>query len=211
MTPCQPSALARAFAIVALAALAAASGCSLTRPAPVMETYLLEPALPAPVAHTQAGSLRVGSVNVAAAYRLRSFVVRESDLKFESDFYHEFFVPPAVMIADATARALAVAKVFTHVARPGASVDADWILEGFVGALYADARDAAKPLAVIQVTYYLSRDNGGADAPVWSKAYRRQVPFVPGTLSYVNALNAGLSEILAELATDLAAAELPAR
>jgi ABC-type uncharacterized transport system auxiliary subunit len=140
---------------------------------------------------------------------LRSFVVRDSDVKYASDFYHEFFVPPAVMLADATARALAAAKVFTHVARPGASVDADWILEGFVGALYADARDPAKPLAVIEVTYYLSRDNGGADAPVWSKAYRRRMPFEPGTLAYVNGLNAGLSEILAELATDLAAAQLP--
>jgi hypothetical protein len=64
---------------------------------------------------------------------------------------------------------------------------------------------------VIQVTYYLSRDNGGADAPVWSKAYRREIPFVPGTLSYVNGLNTGLSEILAELATDLAAAQLPGK
>jgi hypothetical protein len=177
----------------------------------VKETYLLEPALPAHVAKTQAGSMRLGTVNVAAPYRLRSFVIRDSELQYESDFYHEFFVLPGVMIADATGRALTSARVFAHVTRPGAAVDADWVLDGFVGALYADTRDVAKPVAVLQVTYYLSRDNGGADSPAWSKAYRKTVAFAPGTLAYVNALNAALSEILAELATDLAAAPLPAK
>jgi cholesterol transport system auxiliary component len=160
----------------------------------------------------QPGTLRVGTVNVAAAFRGRSFVVRDAEFRFESDFYHEFFVPPGVMIADATARALARGKVFSVVTRPGVVVDADWILDGFVGTLHADARDAASPAAVLQVTYYLSRDDGGASAPVWSHAYFKRVAFAgSATDAYVTALNGALSEILAELAQDLAAAQVPAR
>ena len=67
-------------------------------------------------------------------------------------------------------------------------------------------------MAVLEITYYLSRDDGGASAPVWSRAYAKRVSFVPtGTVDYVNALNTAFSEILAELTRDLAAAQLPTR
>ena len=198
--------------MLVLAATVLAAGCSLTRPAPVKQTYLLDPALPAAVAKAQPGTMRIGTVNVAAAFRGRSFVVRESEFRFDSDFYHEFFVPPGVMLADSTARALARAKVFNVTTRPGVVVDADWVLDGFVGTLHADARDAASPAAVLQVTFYLSRDDGGASAPVWSRAYAKRMAFAgSSTDAFVTALNGALSEILAELARDLAAAALPAK
>ena len=212
MTFRRPHAGRSAALILALAAAVLAAGCSLTRPSPVKQTYLLDPALPAPAAKSQPGTMRLGTVNVSAAFRGRSFVVRDSEFRFDSDFYHEFFVPPGVMIADSTARALARAKVFTVVTRPGVVVDADWVLDGFVGTLHADARDAASPAAVLQVTFYLSRDDGGASAPVWSHAYFKRVAFTgSNTDAYVTALNGALSEVLAELAQDLAAANLPAR
>jgi ABC-type uncharacterized transport system auxiliary subunit len=198
--------------IAALVAVAFTAGCSFTRPATVKESYLLEPVLPEPAAKAQSASLRVGTVNVGAAFRGRSFIVRDSEFKFESDFYHEFFVPPGVMIADSTARALAKGKAFADVARPGVVVDADWVLDGFVGALYADARNTAKPEAVLQMTYYLSRDDGGASAPVWSHPYFKRVALTsPSTDAYVSALNAAFSEILAELVRDLSAVQLPAK
>jgi ABC-type uncharacterized transport system auxiliary subunit len=200
----------RAAVVVVLAAAAALSACSLTRPSIVKETFLLDPTNPPPVARSQAGSLRVGVINVGAAYRARSFTVRSTDLKYESDFYHEFFVAPGAMIADATARALQVSKAFASTSRPGAAIEADWLLDGFVGALYADMRDPAKPMAVLQITYYLSRDNGGVGAPVWSRGYFKRVPFASsGTEAYVNALNGALTEILAEMTRDIAAADLP--
>jgi ABC-type uncharacterized transport system auxiliary subunit len=213
MMSCPCSLTRRATLVLALAATAAfVTGCGLTRPALVKQTYLLEPALPAPAATMQAGTLRMGSVNVAAPFRGRSFVVRDSEFVFASDFYHEFFVAPGVMIADATAQALVRGKVFTIVTRPGVVVDADWVLDGFVGALQADARDVAKPAAVLEITYFLSRDDGGASAPVWSRNYAKRVPFAASsTDAYVTALNAALSEILAELARDLAAVPLPPR
>jgi ABC-type uncharacterized transport system auxiliary subunit len=210
MTSCRRNITRRAAAALALGALAVVTGCSFTRSSLVKETYLLDPAAPPTLAKPQPGSLRVGAVNVAAPFRARSFVVRDTELQYESDFYHEFIVSPALMLTDATARALAAAKVFAGVARPGVTAGADWVLDGFVSALYADTRDAKQPVAVIEVTYYLSHDDGGVNSPVWSQAYRKEVPVTSSTTSaYVAGLNTALAEILADLARDLAAVQLP--
>ena len=91
-------------------------------------------------------------------------------------------------------------------------VDPDWILDGFVESLYGDARDVAKPAAVLTITYYLRRGDADAGVPFWSKKYERRVPFTAGSAgAYVAALNGAFSDILAELARDLSAASLPAR
>ena len=208
MTASRREWIRRALTVATGAALGlAAGGC--TRPSPVKGTYVLEPALPPPVAKTQAGLLRVGTITVGAPYRGRSFVVRESDLKFETDYYNEFLVAPGANISEATARALAAAKVFTSVAPQGVVVDPDWLLDGFADALYGDARSVDKPAAVLTITYFLRRGSSDAGVPIWSRTYERRVPFTPGSAgAYVKALNNALGEILAELARDLSAAQL---
>ena len=48
--------------------------------------------------------------------------------------------------------------------------------------------------------------------PFWSHRYERRLPFTEGSASgYATALNTAFGEILAELAKDLAAADLPKR
>ena len=201
---------------IALAACAVATltlaGCAVTRTSPVKQTFLLDPPAPAAVARAQQGTLRVDGVNVAAPFRGKAFVFRESELKYETDFYHEFIVAPAANIGEATARGLQRSGAFARVMAPGAPADADWVLEGFVAALYGDLRDASKPAAELAITYYLSRADGGFGVPVWSREYAQRVPFAPNTAAaYAAALNAALGQIIADLARDLAAAELPKR
>ncbi|MCC6198553.1 MAG: membrane integrity-associated transporter subunit PqiC [Burkholderiales bacterium] len=189
------------------AALVAAAGAALascSRPQPVKGQFVLEPALPPPVAKTQQGLLRVGSLTVAAPFRGRQFVFRETDLKFETDYYNEFLVAPGANIGEATARALAAAKVFTAVAPASVTVDPDWLLDGFVESLYGDGRNMSKPVAVLTIVYFLRPVAGDAGVPVWSRRYERQVPFTTGSAAdYVAAQNKALGEILAELARDL--------
>ncbi len=195
-------------AALAAAAAAALGGCS--RPAPIKGTFVLEPALPPPVAKTQPGLLKIGSITVAAPFRGRQFVFRKSELEFETDYYNEFLVQPAANIADATARALAASRVFASVSPSSVALDPDWILDGFVDALYGDGRSMDKPVAVLAVTYFLRRTAGDAGVPVWSKTYTRRLPFTPGSAAaYIVAQNAALGEVLAELATDLSALTLP--
>lgn len=201
-----------AWVPAAIAMLALLQACSFTRPAPIKGTYVLEPAFPPAAARSHPGMLRVGTTAIAAPYRGRAFVFRESDLKYETDYYHEFLVSPGANIGEATARALASAKVFASVAPSGVLADADWVLESFVNALYGDIRDKEKQAVVLSITYFLRRGDSDSGVPIWSKTYERRVPFVPGSAAaYVTALNTAFGEILADLARDLSAASLPAK
>jgi len=199
----------RQFVRLGLATAAAGAVAACSRPAPIKGTYVLEPAMPPPAARTHPGVLRVGSVTVAAPYRGRAFVYRETDLKYETDYYHEFLVGPGPNIAEATVRALGAAKVFSVVAPGNLGVDADWVLDGFVDALYGDGRTPSKPSAVLRITWFL-RPHSGEAVPVWTRTYERTIPFATGSAAaYIDAQNKALSEILAELAGELAAATLP--
>jgi ABC-type uncharacterized transport system auxiliary subunit len=134
------------------------------------------------------------------------------ELRFETDFYVEFLVPPASMLTEQTARALTSAKSFARIAGPGASADADWVLDGFADALYADTRDSSKPAAELSITYYLTPAGGIEQTPVWTHEYRKRVPMRDGSpVAYADALNGAFSEIVAELAVDLSRAQLPKR
>jgi cholesterol transport system auxiliary component len=196
-------------AFVTLTLLAACS--AVTRPAPIRQTYLLDPPLPQALPQAQPGALRVGSISVAAPFRGKAFVYRMDNLRFETDFYVEFLVPPAAMLTDQTARALERAKPFSRIAGPGASVDAEWVLDGFASALYADTREAGKPAAELAITYYLTRSGGAEQTPVWSHDYRRHAPMRDSSATaFAEALNAAFGEIVAELARDLASVRLPA-
>jgi len=207
--------LLRTLTVVASVALAAVvASCALSRPSPVKRTFLLDPTLPAAAsAAAKPVSIRVGSVSVAAPFRGKQFVFRESDLKFESDFYDEFFVAPAIMFSDATAKALVAAKAFRRVVPfGGASDDGEYTLDGFVSEFYADTRDAAAPAAVITITYYLTPANVIGQNVVWTKEYRQREKVAGvGAEAIARGWNAALTAILAELARDLAAASLPGR
>ncbi len=194
--------------LAAIALILALGACSLSRPAPLKRTFLLDPPLPAAVATPKPGVLRMGAFSVASPYRDRSFVYRTGDLKYESDYYYEFFVPPGPMIAEDVAKALSAAKVFSRVV-PGAAApeDGDYTLEGFVSDLYADTRQSPN-MAEIAISFYLSRTAFPA-AVVWSRDYRQRQALKANTPdALAEAWNAGLAAILAELARDLAAADL---
>ena len=201
-----PVAARRAF--VAAVALAFA-GCTLTRPAPVKQQFLLDPPAPPVVAKSQSTSARVGIINVAAPFRGRSFISREPDLRYETDYYSEFLVPPGTMLTELTARALDQSRAFSTSPPPGSVVATDWLLDGFASALYADERDGKKIAAEIAISYYLFQADGGSGLPVWTRDYQKRVPLsAPTAQAYATALNAALGEILADLTRDLAAANL---
>jgi ABC-type uncharacterized transport system auxiliary subunit len=196
------------LAAAALLALALAACNPLTRPAPVRQTYLLEPALPAAVARSRPETLRVTRVDVAAPFRGREFVYRVDALRYETDFYDQFLVAPGAMFTEQTARAIDAARVFARVLPQASGADADASLQGFVSAMFADARDGQPVAAQLSITYYLSRDASGT-TPVWSRDYHRRVELgerTPG--AYAAALNRAFADILAELVRDLAALPL---
>lgn len=193
------------YVVTAAAVAATLTACSITRPAPVKQMYLLEAPPAAVVAAPSPKSARIGTVTVAAPYRDRAFVVREADMRFENDYYHEYVVAPAAMIAEAIARSLSESQVFAKVIPPNAPPEADLTIDAFVSAFYADNRDPKTPAAELAVTFYVSRSGGGG-APIWSKSYRRRtVMTAPSAETYIATQSAALGEILAEAARDMAA------
>jgi len=212
-SPSSRAFLRRAVAALALCALALAStSCSLSRPSPAKRSFLLDPMMPVAAATAaKPAALRVGVVNVGAPFRGKAFVYRQDELKYEADFYNEFFVAPAAMLSEAAGRAVTAANIFRRVIPPSATGDAgDYVLDGFASELYGDARDTAKPAAVLTVTFYLSSATAAMPTVLWSREYRQRVGFTgadPEALA--RAWNEALSTILADLARDLAAAELP--
>jgi hypothetical protein len=134
-------------------------------------------------------------------------VFRESDLRYEADYYDEFFIAPAIMFSDATAKALAASKVFRAVVR-----SAPRPTKG-TSCSTASSRSSTRipamlraPTAVITITYYLTPANAIGSGVAWTHEYRSARRFrESGPEGVARGLNAALSAILAELARDLCA------
>jgi len=197
--------LRTSFAVVLIATL---WGCS--RPSPVKQTYLLQ-APPATQAATtpRPSTLKVGTISVATPFRGRSMVYREGDLKYESDFYNEYFVAPSAMLTEGAATWLAGAGVFREVLPAAANADGDFVLEGFVSELYGDYRDADKPAAVLTGKFFLIDNRVLSGVPVWQTELKQRVALPsrsPDALAL--ALNGAWAAMLGDLSREIAAAKL---
>jgi cholesterol transport system auxiliary component len=188
----------------------AIAGCGLTRPATVKQTYLLQTPPPLQNPGTpRATTLRIGAINVATPFRGKSLVYREGELKYESDFYNEFFVAPAAMFTESAGTWLATAGLFKAVLPAGTNADGDYVLEGFVGELYGDYR-AGNRAAVLSAKFFLIDASVLSGVPVWETEIRERVPLSSDAPDALAAgINAAWAATLNDLARAIAQAKLP--
>jgi uncharacterized lipoprotein YmbA len=200
---------ARCALVAAMVGILAA--CGLSRPAPVKQTYLLQPQSPAQAASTpRPGTLKIGTIAVAAQFRGKALVYREADLKYEADFYNEFFVAPSAMLTESAATWLAAARVFDDVLPQSANAVGDYVLEGFVSELYGDYRDAAKPAAVLSGKFFLIDSRNASGVPMWQTELTQTIALASrGPDQLAAALNSAWTAMLNDLARQLSTAPLP--
>jgi cholesterol transport system auxiliary component len=201
------------FRLPLLASLLCAmlAACSLTRPAPVKHTWLIDAQRSVtPAESPLPGLLLVDSVVVAEAFAGKPMVYRFEDHRYESDFYNEFFVAPRDIIGQRVLEWLQAAQLFETVAPLSGSRARDARrLRTFVNEMYADVRDRAQPTAVLSVQFYIVSENESGKPVRFGQQLRNVAPMRDDSAqAYAEALSQALAAVLAELEKQLRSASL---
>lgn len=205
---------ATALGAVALATLALAA-CSLSRPAPDRQSFLLNPpgggmnTGPSAVVTRDAPSVRVNRFAVAQPFGGKSLVYRLDDHRYETDFYHQFLALPGTMLTEGTIGFLGAHGRFRATVPMSSSVAARYVLEASVTSLLGDFRAEQAPAAVMAVRFLLARDS--ADATVlYDRLIEKRVPIPARTpQALVAGLDTAFAQVLTELDSDLRKLTLP--
>jgi cholesterol transport system auxiliary component len=192
--------------ILVLALLCLLPGCvSLQRSYPDKRFFAFDVTGPAQAARSGGrGTLQVADVRVSSRYSGKNFVYRLSDTTYETDFYNEFLVSPAALIAEELAAGLRRSGLFQNVIDRASDIQPDWVLEAVVDSLYGDFRNSAAAKAVLEMRVFVTNGRGSTSQIVLQKNYASSVPLdgrSPEAL--VNGWGRALEEILSELASDM--------
>jgi uncharacterized lipoprotein YmbA len=192
------------LALPACAALALAA-CSIGKPIPAPNTYVVQPPAPqsVPSAVSDPESLRIGNVRVAAAYAGSALVYRVDEVRFTSDPYSRFIADPGTMLGDQMAAWLGRTGRFA-VAGPESTLPAHYLLEATVTELYGDFRPERAAAAVLAVQFALVDQTGARPKAVLERSIARRVDLPRASPdALVRGYGDALAQILAELSTDL--------
>jgi cholesterol transport system auxiliary component len=128
----------------------AVAACSnpLSRPYPEKQLFLLEARRTGSAPRAARGKIvLVRDVQSTPGTESRSLVTRLPGGQQRSDFWNEFFAPPAAMVDDALRRWLTDSGAAAAVLAPGSRARADIAIEATLTALFGDGTDAAAPRA----------------------------------------------------------------
>lgn len=190
--------------------LVATAGCSLMQPAVVKQKFLLPavpPAGPAAAAAPVVPALaRVNLIGVAVPFAATNLIYRRDDLRYEADFYDEYFVAPRDLLTERVRAWIGASGVFRGVALGGSPLSAVYELNGFVSEFYGDLRPGRAPEAVVAAEFVLSDVSVSPARLVWHQAYSRRVPLVgSGPAQVAQGLDTALTGVLGDLCAGLRA------
>jgi ABC-type uncharacterized transport system auxiliary subunit len=197
----------RKFLVISSIALLVAA-CSIGKPVPQATTYVVEPNPPTQRVSGAHSSdvVRMGNIRVAAAFSGNALVYRTSDASFTSDPYQAFIADPPAMFGTQMAAWLDRAGPFKAVAQPDSALSANYMLEAAVTELYGDFRPGRSATAVVEIQFALVDLSATGSGLVFSRTISRRIPLEQSSPEgLVKAYGRAVSEILTELAGDLAA------
>ncbi len=116
--------------------------------------------------------IEVRRFTINPAFSAKELTYRTGHFKYETDFYNEFLVSPAVMITEKVRNWLSASGLFQRVLEPGSYVEPTHIIEGNIVTLYGDYRDKSSPTAVMEIRVFLLKTKAvEAPAIVFGKTY----------------------------------------
>lgn len=189
--------------------VAVSAGCSLMQPAVVKQKFLL-PAVPPAAGAADAAApvvpalVRVNLIGVAVPFSSTNLVYRRDDLRYDTDFYNEYFVAPRDMLTERVRAWVGASGVFRGVAPGGSPLSATYELNGFVSEFYGDLRPGRAPEAVVAAEFVLSEVSVSPARLVWHQAYSRRVPLAgTGPAQVAQGLDTALTGVLGDLCAGL--------
>ncbi len=146
------------------------------------------------------GVLRVRRFTASKLSEGNELVTRVGETEYETDFYNQFFSPPAMQLTEQAHRWLGASGRFSAVVGTGSSLPETHILEGNVVSLYSDSRSSS---AVLEIQFMLVKVSAEPAAVIFQKSYREVATGAQGPETSVRAWNAALGRILSSLEADL--------
>ena len=190
---------------LAAAALFSVTGClNLKTGYPVKNYFLLDAKRTDKKGDEKGPMIQVQRFRISPRYQGKGFVYRFEKLKFESDFYNEFFISPEDMITEQVQQWLSESKIFTLVTDRNSEPPPDCVLEGWITELYGDFRNGETPKAVMELKFLFLSANKSPGQILFNKRYRADVPVKEKTSSLLaKGWNQALETILHQLEQDL--------
>ncbi len=145
--------------------------------------------------------LNLRPFRISPQYVNRGFVYRLSQVSWDSDFYNEYFLPPANMLAEETRLWLEASGLFAKVLDASSELDSTHVLESSITSLYADLSDKHTPKAVLEMQFLLVEEKpGNAVSIVFHENTREEVPLESKSPTAVaEGLTKALEQTLAKL------------
>jgi cholesterol transport system auxiliary component len=167
--------------------------------------YILDAVRRAAPAETESEIvLDVQDFTTDAAFASKKLVYRKTEFEYESDFYDEFVISPAVMLTEKTRNWLANSGLFARVLDPGSYTKPTHTLRANITALYVDVRDKKSPTAVMQIRFFLIPEQPAEKSISLAETYNASVDVEAKTAeAFVQGFNRCLEQILTDLEQDL--------
>jgi cholesterol transport system auxiliary component len=186
--------------------LLSAAGCGSWASANKMQ-YMINPGQPQQVTSEQTKRvLEVDRFTIEAAFAVKSLIYRTGELQYQTDFYNEFLIPPALMITEETREWLSRSGLFARIVGPATRASPTHLLEGNIVDIYGDLRNKEAPAAVVQIRFFVSRfESEGHPVPIYGRDYSARSPIESrDPAGLVDAYSRCFQQILADLQKDLA-------
>ena len=152
-----------------------------------------------------ASIIEVRRFTINPAFSAKEITYRTDRFEYESDYYNEFLIPPAVMITEKVRNWLSASGLSRRVLEPGSYVEPTHIIEGNIVALYGDYRDKSSPAAVMEIRIFLLKTKAvEAPAIVFGKTYKSTVRLESnGPEGLIAGFDKCLENILTDMESDL--------